>query len=522
MNKKIYILIVSLSCGQLFAQTPDDALRLSWITPSGTARNQAIGGAMGSLGGEITSIFVNPAGIAFYKNSEFVFTPGYQWTKTKGSFRQSDYMTLDNTSKFSFGTTGFVGGWADKYSKWKSKAIGIAVNRTANFNQDIYYSGANDYSSFSEQYAEEFANSGLPINVQLDNAPLSLGTKLANYTYLIDTVTVNGKTEVVGLPTRDAILGNYSVLLNQEKHIQTTGGITEVSLAFAANMDDKIYIGGSIGVPIVNYESNSTIMEKDASGITNNNFNFANYNEKYTASGVGVNAKLGVIFRPAEFWRFGAAISTPTLYGLDEKTTGSMKVDLENYFPPGQNIRTADDQTIYGSNGVPTFKNDLVTPWKFLLSGSYVLREVQDITKQKGFITADVEYTNYQWAKFSSADGSNSDDTYYNGVNSDIKAAYKGAFNFKVGGELKFKIIAARLGFSYYGSPYEDKSLKGQHMYVSGGLGYRNKGIFIDLSYSQQINKDVNFPYRLGDKANTYALLKEAGGSLLLTFGIKI
>jgi hypothetical protein len=198
-----------------------------------------------------------------------------------------------------------------------------------------------------------------------------------------------------------------------------------------------------------------------------------------------------------------------------------MEADLENYFPAGQNIRTANDETIYGSSGVPEFKNDLVTPWKFLVSGSYVLREVADITKQKGFLTADIEYTNYQWAKFSAGDGT-TDDSFYKGVNSDIKSAYKGAFNFKVGGELKFKIIAARLGFAYYGSPYEDKSLKGQHMYVSGGLGYRNKGIFLDLSYSQQINKDVNFPYRLGDKANTYALLKEAGGSLLLTFGIKI
>jgi hypothetical protein len=80
----------------------------------------------------------------------------------------------------------------------------------------------------------------------------------------------------------------------------------------------------------------------------------------------------------------------------------------------------------------------------------------------------------------------------------------------------------ARLGFAYYGSPYEDKSLSSHHMYLSGGLGYRNKGIFLDLTYAHQLNKDVNFPYRLGDKPNTYALLKEAGGSVLLTLGIKI
>jgi hypothetical protein len=521
MNKKLYILLISLACGRVFAQIPDDALRMSWTTPSGTARNQAIGGAMGSLGGEISSIFVNPAGIAFYKNSEFVFTPGYRWTKTKGSFRESDYMTLNNTNNFNFGTTGFVGGWSDKYSKWKSKAIGIAVNRTANFNQDIYYSGSNDFSSYSEQFAEQFANSGLPINANLETAPLSLGTKLANYTYLIDTLTVHGTTEVVGLPQRDAILGNFDALLHQEKHIQSKGGITEVSLAFASNMDDKLYIGGSIGVPIVNYERNSTFLEKDLSGANNNNFNYSNYEEQYTSSGFGLNAKLGLIFKPAEYWRLGAAIHTPTLYALKEKTTGTMENDLENYFPAGQNIRTANTETIYGTSGAPEFKYDLVTPWKFLVSGSYVLRGVEDIKKQKGFLTADIEYVNYSGSKFSSAEDTN-DNAYYNGVNNDIDAAYKGAFNFKLGGELKFKTIMTRLGFAYYGSPYQDKSIEGRHMYVSGGLGYRNKGIFLDLTYSHQINRDTNFPYRLGDKPNTYAMLKEAGGSLLLTLGIKI
>jgi hypothetical protein len=476
---------------------------------------------MGSLGGEITSLFVNPAGLAFYKNSELVFTPGFRWTKTKGSFRESDYMTLENTNNFNFGTTGYVGGWSDKYSKWKSKAFSIGVNRTANFNNDIFYSGTNDFSSFSEQFAEEFAASGLPINADLQTAPLTLGTKLANYTYLIDTLTVRGTTEVIGLPLRDAILANTNALLHQDKRIQTSGGITEIALGYAANMDDKLYIGGSIGIPIMKYSRHSEINERDLSGNGSNNFNYAKYIEDYTSNGWGINAKLGLIFKPAEYWRVGAAIHTPTLYTIDEKTEGSLETDLENYFPPGQNIRTANTQTIYGSSGAPEFSSDLVTPWKFMVSGSYVLREVEDITKQKGFLTADIEYTNYKWSKFSNAEET-SDESYYNGINNDIDAAFKSAFNFRVGGELKFKTIMTRLGFAYYGNPYNNAALKAKHMYVSGGLGYRNKGIFIDLTYAHQLNKDVNFPYRLGDKANTFAQLKESGGSLLLTFGIKI
>ena len=80
-----------------------------------------------------------------------------------------------------------------------------------------------------------------------------------------------------------------------------------------------------------------------------------------------------------------------------------------------------------------------------------------------------------------------------------------------------------RAGFAYYGDPYKDKELKGRKMNVSGGLGYRNKGIFVDLTYVHRLNKDVNFPYRVNaPRANTFADLKENGGSVFLTVGFKI
>ena len=110
---------------------------------------------------------------------------------------------------------------------------------------------------------------------------------------------------------------------------------------------------------------------------------------------------------------------------------------------------------------------------------------------------------------------------YYKELHSVVKADYKGNFNFKVGGELKFKIIMARLGFAYYSNPYKDKTLKASRMLLSGGLGYRNKGFFVDLTYVQAMNKDVSFPYRLEDRANTYATLKQQRGNVVATVGVK-
>ncbi|MEP7257759.1 MAG: hypothetical protein ABI687_05215, partial [Flavitalea sp.] len=405
-------------------------------------------------------------------------------------------------------------------SRWSNKAFSIAINKTANFNGRSHYKGENDFSSFSEAFAEEFSRSGLPIDAVLYASPLSLGTKLAAYSYLIDTVSVNGRVEVVGLPQRNAILSGVDAQLSQEKDILTKGGITELAFGYAANMDDKIYIGGSIGVPIVNYERTSTITETDMSGDNNNNFQSATYREEYSSKGVGMNAKLGIIFKPVNNLRIGLAVHSPTLYGLKEKTTGRIEANLEQYLKdPGPSIANADSiYTQFGAQ-IPEYRYDLVAPWKFLVSGSYVINEIADVTKQKGFITADIEYVTHGSSRFSSPDPD--EKNYYQGVNDAVKLAYKGALNFRVGGELKFNTLMTRLGFAYYGKPYDDKALKAHKMNVSGGLGYRNKGIFIDLTYVHSINKDVDFPYRLADKDNVYANTKNNNGNVLMTVGFK-
>ena len=79
--KKALLFLFIFNISIAIAQVPEDAIRYSFYIPNGSARNMAIGGAMGSLGGEITSIFVNPAGLAFYRNKEAVFSPSYFMNK---------------------------------------------------------------------------------------------------------------------------------------------------------------------------------------------------------------------------------------------------------------------------------------------------------------------------------------------------------------------------------------------------------------------------------------------------------
>jgi hypothetical protein len=227
---------------------------------------------------------------------------------------------------------------------------------------------------------------------------------------------------------------------------------------------------------------------------------------------------LGIIFKPQPSWRVGLAIHTPSLYGIKDKYSASMVSDVENY-PPRNKYGSGPITS--NSNAPATYKYDLVSPWKFLVSGSYVLHEVQDVQQQKGFITADIEYVTYGSSRFSAAED-NGDDQFFNDINKVVKSSYKAAFNFRVGGELKFNTLMTRLGFAYYTDPYKEKDLKGNKMNLSGGLGYRNKGVFIDLTYVQSLNKDVHFPYRLSDKANTFADIKDRSGSAILTVGFKL
>jgi hypothetical protein len=526
MKSKLYIVIALLAvAGPSVAQVPEDAIRASWYAPFGSARHQAIGGAMGSLGGEISSIFVNPAGLGMYKNSEIVLSPGFSFMKSKGSFRETN-ASADRLSKFNLGTSGFVIGFGDEYSRWNSKAFSIAVNRTANFNNNYFYRGLNDYSSFTEPLANEFFNyysdqrnnnpglNDAQIIDQAINGDVSLLTRMALYTYLVDVDSSNGSNnkEII---SRAELAG----ITEQSNNIQTKGGITEIAIGFATNMDDKLYLGGSIGVPILNYERTATFTETDESGNNENNFRFSSVTETFTQKGAGFNLKLGIIFKPVEQVRIGFAVHSPTLYGLKEQTSFKMVTDVENLFGAGNGLDSVQSSLLSGD---PEFKYDLVSPWKLMLSGSYVIREVSDVTRQRGFITADIEYVTHGSSRFSSSED-NGDEAYYDGVNEAVKTAYKGAFNMRVGGELKFNTIMGRLGFAYYGKPYDDKELKAYKMNISGGLGYRNKGFFADLTYVHSLNKDVHFPYRLdAPRLNTFADIKEGNGTVVLSVGFKL
>ena len=515
---KKYILLISLfTCAKVYAQIPEDAVRFSWYPQSGTARNMAIGGAMGSLGGDITAVNVNPAGIGFYKTAEFVFTPSFFLNNNKVNYRES--LSEGKRNAFNLGPTGVIFGSSNRRKPANSSAFSVSINQVANFQNTLRYNGYNNYSSFSEQFAEEFSKSGMTIdNVLNSNSSLPYSSAVALYTYLIDTVTINGETVVKGAPE---YLLDSGMALRQEMFKKTGGGMYDFSLAFAQNIKDKFLWGVTLGIPFVNYKSNTTFTETDTSSNNFNHFKSFTYNDNFTTSGVGFNLKVGAIYKPTEYIRLGLALHTPTFMYLTDTRTTTLHTNLETPTGLPESFDVSSRTFTNDQPGESKYKQ--TAPWKAILSASYVFREVENVKKQRGFLTADIEYVNHKSSRFSSDNENITQDekTYYKALNNVVKHTYKGAFNFRVGGELKFNVIMARLGFAYYSNPYKDAALKANQTLLSGGLGYRNKGFFVDLTYVHRVSKDVNFPYRLSDRANTFASLDQKRGNVVATVGFK-
>ncbi len=490
-----------------FSQTPDDAIRQSYQIQQGTARNMAIGGAMGSLGGDLTASYVNPAGLGFYKTGEVVISPGFNLMNSNFNFRGTDLK--DKKNNFSYGPTGIVFGWQNEYNAKRSTAISLSINQVGNFNNRVHYKGLNNVSSWSEQYLEELVRNRADTNRALSD--YIFGSSLAYRTYLVDHVLQNG--QFVGYKS----LVPISSGVIQENDIETSGGIHEISLGFASNNNDKLYLGASANLPIYSYTKDQTYSETDATTNPNNNFAKFTYNEHYTSSGVGFNAKLGLIYKPADKVRLGIAIHTPTFASLTDHINTSLETNTEKY---GGTLKESSNNLNSGNPG--EYKYRMTTPWRALISGSYVFNEVKDVRKQKAFITADAEYVRHPGSEYGIVEGgAEADETYYKTVNNAIDNRFKGAFNFRLGGEVKFTTIMARGGFAYYGNPYKQSELKNNRMLLSGGLGYRNKGMFIDLTLVHSIIRDTNIPYYLSDIANTYATGKNSKNNVMLTLGFK-
>jgi hypothetical protein len=116
--------------------------------------------------------------------------------------------------------------------------------------------------------------------------------------------------------------------VNQFYDATTTGSYNEMSFTWASNTQDKLYLGGSIVLPMINYSSSLNYTESYSS----NNQGLFDFFENYSSKGFGIGAKLGLIYKPEAFFRMGLTLHTPQLISFSDAVNASM---YSNEFPDG-------------------------------------------------------------------------------------------------------------------------------------------------------------------------------------------
>lgn len=458
MQKLLGTLALSLLCvGATQAQSETDALRYSYLNQSGTARANAMGGAFGALGGDMSSMFTNPAGLGLYRKSEFSWTTGFSSNKASTTYLGNN---SDQTQpNLNIGNIGMVGSYElDNDYGWRRFQFGVAYNRLNNFHADYLIQGDNTKNTLLDVFAEQ-ADGYHPDDL---TESLPFGSGLAYQTYAIEPVdTFAGTGYFTRIPTGGS---------TQSKTINTTGRMGETVVAFGGNWDDRLFVGATLGFPTVNYKESSYYTETplDSAAIMES----FDYYESLTTRGMGFNAKFGLIFMPAPFFRFGAAVHSPTWYSL----TDTWNANMTTYFTPASGLDASYDYQSPDGR----FDYRLTTPGKVIGSAAIIVGK-------HGVISADYEYVDFSTANLRSEGGAGTGNDYsFVNENQQISNQFIEASNLKVGTEWRLNPFSIRAGYALHSDPYrEDATVSdGARTTYSLGFGFRESGYFIDLAYT--------------------------------------
>lgn len=443
MKKYIIIAVVLSFSLSSWAQNEQDALRFSKTYVGGSARTVSMGGAFGALGGDFGALSVNPAGIAIFRQSEFSLTPSFNSVKTESNYLGNN---ISESPQYNMGLNqfGFVLPFKSRNNmeeKSNTFVFGFGYNKIRDFNNNFTMQAVNNSNSLVDEFV-------YTANLYDDWDPFT--DELAWETFLIDY------DSLAGVFYSDFDVSGYGQ--SQRRTVSTKGGISEYTFNLGANLGHKLYVGGAIGIQSANYEEVWTHTESDPDDIIDYFESFSFRNTLYT-TGRGYNVKLGFIARPIDWLRIGGALHTPTFFKMEDDFTSEMDTDL------------SDDQETHSFDAYGEYNYEITTPFKAIGSAAVMI-------KQMGLISVDYEYVDYSTARLDGVDYDFFDE------NQAVASRYKATSNIRLGGEFHMGPMFLRAGYAIYGSPYESGEVNEDQVYtaISGGLGYRTSGFYMDLA----------------------------------------
>jgi len=495
----VIVLSAPAAFGQSYAET---ALLFSRTQPAGSARIQAMGGAQTALGGDYSSALSNPAGLGMYNRSEFTFSPGLSFYNTKATVdTRSDIhnpTVKESMTKFNIPGISFVLNIPKDRNGYLGGSFGVSFSRTNDFNNQVHYKGENEKTSIVDFFLEKATNTPY---TEFDNNPPSSPTDLAYWNYLI------GPTSLIDPDngSDSEYFTDAPVHSLQEELVKTGRASNQWSFSYGGNYKDIFFFGGGIGLTTLRYTSETTYQENYLyDGAADQPIDRMVLNETFDIRGSGINATLGVIVRPFDFFQAGFSFTSPTSWQLTQNYEAKMDTYWNNFEYDPQTTLNHE----YEATGPISSEYNLITPLK-LTAGVALISKF-------GLLTFDIEKSNPGKAKYSS----DIQGISYTDENNEIKQLYKSVFNYRVGLEARYESFRFRSGYSKQSSSYESTSLDNSIETFSGGVGLRKKTFALDLAVISRKSKSYHAPYDLSDHLEPVAKLNFSNLTTMLTFSL--
>lgn len=436
MKKVLIVMSVLALSSTAFSQSELDAFKYAQGDLNGTARYLAMGGAFGALGGDISAMNTNPAGLAIYRSSEVVATLSLSSIAAKTNWFGNK--VDDNRTKMSFDNIGYVGYFPTSNDagvvSWN---VGFSYNRLKNYRRNYTANAVGGINYSLSDYVAARATAGqIPVNALK-------GTETYNpyddYDWLpvlgydagyIDAYTNNDKSYYSTFTEPD---GTGYKMSDSRLEVQESGAIDQYNIAAGINISDILMLGATLAITDLNYDYISYYREDFVNGdyLTLGDRNKGEGNWLQT-DGTGYSFNIGAIVRPVDFLRVGVAYNSPIWYKMTDKYQAVASTD----------VSTLDKAYTGVTPNNAYWDYEFRSPDKWLFS-------VAAIFGQTALLSVDYELVNYKNMKMYDQYG------YANeGVNGDIKTDFGVGNTLRVGAEVKVTPqFAVRAGASWSNSP---------------------------------------------------------------------
>lgn len=501
MKKIFFLLITGLTFNNFYSQEISDAVRYGQDDLTGTARFRAMSGAFGAIGGDLSSINVNPAGSAIFSNNQFGATLSNKSIKNNSDYFGTQTEDCDNSLIMNQVGGVFVFHNQNPNTDWRKIAIGANFENTNNFNNNIFSAGTNPNNSVDD-YFLAYAN-GIPLGDinGINYRDLFYGEQQAYFGVkgkVINPVTNDNANNqyTTNVPTNPTGDDNYY----HENEVYTRGYNSKLSFNIATSYKDRIYLGANLNVHITDYRRSSSFYESNLNALQpNETISNLRFNNDLYTYGNGFSFQLGAIAKVTESFRLGLAYESNTWYELYDEVSQSLYTTTEN------DANQAFDYDI-NPNTINVYDSyTLQTPGKVTFSAAYVFGK-------SGLISIDYAIKDYASTKYKPTN-----DSGFRDLNNDISDELTNNGELRIGAEYKIKRLSLRGGYRFEGSPYKNGTTIGDLNSYSGGLGFNFGATKVDLAYSY-LERESNqgfFNVGLTNPANIKSKLNNVSLTLL-------